>query len=422
MTSRGWSLAADVLAEIDRTRAPADRVLKRALRGAPDLDNDERATLARSVHGVRCFERRLRFWLESSGVEPTPSSRIAAYRVAIEGEEPSRICAASGRLLAALHGIRDGAILEPTDPLERLAIRGSIPTWFADRLLGERGPVEAEALVDALNRAGPIAVRANALLITKDRLSARLAAEGKRVAPGRLGKDALRLLGRPDIRGSEAWRSGLFEVQDEGSQLVAEAVGAAPGETVIDLCAGAGGKTLALAASMRDQGRLVAADPDRTRLADLRARLARVRLRSVEPVELRPDGSPILPLPPLPRADRVLVDAPCSQLGTLRRGPDRRWQIDEESAGVFPALQLEILRRGAALVRPGGRLVYATCTVLAAENQRVVEQLLAAETDFAPAPVVPEILPDDAPGQLELLPHRHDTDGFFIAAFERRSR
>jgi 16S rRNA (cytosine967-C5)-methyltransferase len=215
---------------------------------------------------------------------------------------------------------------------------------------------------------------------------------------------------RANVRGLEAWRDGRCEVQDEGSQLLALALGAGPGDRVLDACAGAGGKALALAAAVGPAGRVLACDADQERLGRLGARAARAgvvveRLGAGPPASLRVDGA--------------LVDAPCSALGPLRRGPDLRWRIDPASFAGLPSLQLSLLRAAAGSVRMGGRLVYATCTFRREENEAVALAFEEVEPGWrrtAPAAPAAVLGPD---GFLRTLPHRHGTDGFFAAAWVR---
>lgn len=371
---RAELIAAEALARIEEG-APADRILKRTLRAHPELDNDERRRVAELVHGVRCHLVRL-------------------AHLAERYPQLDRF---------ALYDQRDGLAAEwPAEPVERLRVWASLPGFVATALWGAFAE-EAFAVAETLNTPGPIAIRARG---DREVLAARLTAEGMNVSLGRLAPSALRLSGRPDIRGSAAWREGAFEVQDEASQMVAVAVDARPGESVIDLCAGAGGKTLAMASSMNDTGALWACDVDPARLADLRVRLGRVGSGAVRIVDLRDSEPP-------GGADRVLVDAPCSAVGTWRRGPDRKWRVREPDVEAFARMQLELLRRARALVRVGGRIVYATCTLLPAENEDVAGAFLA-EGGVEPVPVWP-----GESSAVTLRPDAFDTDGFFVAAFVR---
>ncbi|HLM46147.1 MAG TPA: class I SAM-dependent methyltransferase [Myxococcaceae bacterium] len=293
-----------------------------------------------------------------------------------------------------------------------LALRYSLPDWLADHFSRELGPA-AEELCAHLNVPGPITLRVNPLRTTREALAERLRSEGVGTRPGVLSPLALHVVGpRPNLYGLASLREGLFEVQDEGSQLLGLLVEARPGETVLDLCAGAGGKTLQLGAAMEDRGRLLAYDVDAERLDRLMQRCSRAGLSHVQVLRAPPEG--VL-------ADRVLVDAPCSELGSLRRGPDLRFRIDPSVLVELPRVQRDILERARRLVRPGGRLVYATCTVNRAENEDVVLGFLREAPEFRPvAPGAGWLDPSCVrEGFLFCAPHPHGTDGFFAAVLER---
>ncbi|MGE5047145.1 MAG: RsmB/NOP family class I SAM-dependent RNA methyltransferase, partial [Deltaproteobacteria bacterium] len=281
-----------------------------------------------------------------------------------------------------------------TDAPLRLADRWSVPDWLEAHLLSELGD-DAAAFCAAVAVPGPVCLRANRLLCTREELARRLAGEGIETLPGILAPDALHVQGRnPNLFGSQAWRDGLFEPQDEGSQLVGMLVEPSAGETVLDLCAGAGGKSLLLAA----QGaRVLAHDPDGARTARLRTRA--VRAHAAGHIEVVP--APVA-------AERVLVDAPCSELGTLRRGPDARWRIDPAQLASLPALQGELLETAAALARQ--RIVYATCTVRRAENEEVALRFERAHPELRRTRT------------LRLMPHLEGTDGFFAVVWDRLRR
>ena len=269
------------------------------------------------------------------------------------------------------------------------------------------GLVRAELDAEALNQRAPLTIRANALKTTCDALAAALAAEGARVEPTPYSPDGLTFTSRTNVFALAAFKQGLFEVQDEGSQLIAEACNARPGQIVVDACAGAGGKSLALAAAMQNKGRLVACDRDGRRLDEFRLRSRRAGVHNWE-ARTVPEGSAgerrIGDLRGM--ADVVLVDAPCSGLGSLRRNPDA-------------------LARYSDLVRPGGLLVYATCSINRAENEDVGAAFLAAHPGFSPEPV--STLLGEARAKeigarehdLQLLPDRHGTDGFYLTGFRR---
>ena len=366
--------------------AAAERVLDRFLRSRRDLDGRGRQAAAEAIFGVGLWRRRLRF---HAGDAAPPLLLLASLLRDLSGrDDAERLCA-----------LPSGALPPPVAPPTELATRHSLPDWLAAILVREVGD-EAPLLADALSLPGPVFLRVNRARIAPEALAARLAAEGIETRPTRLAPDGLEVLSpRPNLLALPAYREGLLEVQDEGSQLVGEAVGALPGETVLDLCAGAGGKTLQLAAAVGPAGRVHACDPDAARLARLRTRAGRAGAAVTIHGPEAPGGL---------LADRVLVDAPCSELGTLRRGPDLRFRIDPASFAALPALQLSILERAAGHVRSGGRLVYATCTLRREEDEEVARAFEERWPDFTRG---------DSP--LRLWPHRHGTDGFFAASWAR---
>lgn len=344
----------------------AERALARLLRANP-LSSSERATLSRWVLGTSVLRANLAFRLQRADLPAAPADLIRAYRTVLAGEP-----------LLELPEPR-----WPADPVERLTVEASLPRWLAELWVAEQGFERARSLALAMNAPGPTTLRANALKTTRDALAETLRAQNIHTEPGRRAPNALHVIGRANLWGSDAWRAGLFEVQDEGSQLIIEACGAKPGERWLDLCAGSGGKTLGLAAA---GARVLACDVDGKKLENLAARVKRagapnVELRALEPEReheaLRGE-----------RFDGVLVDAPCSELGILRRHPDSRWRITPDSIAPLPALQKRLL----AIAREhGARSVYATCTVRRAENEDVA-----------------------GPGR-QLRPDVEGTDAFFIA-------
>lgn len=403
-------IVVDALSLIEARRATVDRVAKATLRAHPELDGPGRARVARGLHGTRCFEARLRWQLTQVGLPQTPSLRWAAYRVDVLREAARDVAEA-----LSMPGIigplsRLGRVTWPTDPVARLATERSLPRWIAQAWLRRYGPTRAHRLAAALSEAGPITLRASRRHGGREALAERLASRGVRTHETPLAPDGLRALHRFDIRGDEAWTSGAFEVQDEGSQLIAAAVDARPGQTVLDLCAGSGGKTLALADHMQDEGALHAADVDEARLADLKGRTRRRNLSCVK--------AHVLPNAALPSGcDRVLVDAPCSALGTWRRGPDRRWHTREAEVRALAHLQSELLDQGFARLSRGGRIVYATCTLLEAENQDNARRFEARHPSLERVPCLPSQF--GGAHEVELAPDHHDTDGFYIAAWQR---
>lgn len=375
--------------------AAAERILDRFLRANPGLDAAGRRAVAEAVFGVGLWRRRLRF---HAGGEASPRILLACLLRDLAGRsDAARIC-----------DVAPDALPPALPPPEDLGLRYSLPAWLARTIAREAGP-EAPLLADALDLPGPVFLRANRARIGREAIASRLRAEGVETRPTRLAPDGLEVTSpRPNLLGLPSHREGLLEVQDEGSQLLGEALGARPGERVLDLCAGAGGKALQLAAAVGPGGEVHACDPDPGRLERLRTRAERAGAR----VALHGAEAPAGLL-----ADRVLVDAPCSELGALRRGPDQRFRIDPAAFGALPAVQLGILARAARHVRPGGRLVHATCTFRREENEEVALAFEEAHPGFRREDALPGLAGPD--GFLRLWPHRHGTDGFFAAAWVR---
>lgn len=405
MTVAADQVAARIVACVDavlRGGQPHERALRTALRG---LDAAARATVKHRALSTIVLSRRLAFLAAQAGLDDAPAHLVAVHARVLEGLSVDDAAAAGtldddDRLL--LTAVDPARAPWPADPVLRLAVQGSLPDWIAAGFVRDYGLPQARELVDAGNRPGPVVLRANVARIQRDALAERLAGEGVHTQPTSMSPWGLRVVGRANLFGLATWREGLFEVQDEASQLVALAVDPGGDDVVVDLCAGRGGKALALAPRC---ARVVCCDVDARALADLAVRVRRAQVHNVVVVA---DASP--------GADAVLVDAPCSSLGTLRRSPDRRWRDTEVQADAWPAVQRALLRRAVALCRPGGRVVYATCTLRRAENEDVVDAVLQdGLVTAAPLRVGPR---PDAPSTT-LTPHEHGTDGFFIAALRR---
>jgi len=374
---------------------PAERVLDRTLRSHRLLSREQRQVLAEAVFNVALWRRRLAFHLGAS--EASGSELLCAFLAQLVGL-PSDVA-------ARLSGLETPPEFVSGEP-SSLASRYSLPDWLAEHFTREWGDAAGDFCAH-LNVPGPITLRANLLKTRREDLQARLRAEGVETRPGALSPLALQVVGpKPNLYGLDSLREGLFEVQDEGSQGIGLLVEARPGETVLDLCAGAGGKTLLLGAAMENRGRLLAYDPDAGRLDRLLQRSSRAGLSIVHVLRSPPEGL---------LADRVLVDAPCSELGSLRRGPDLRFRLEPGALSELPPVQRDLLARARRLVRPGGRLVYATCTVNRAENEDVVHDFLQAAPEFQLVPA------EGSEGFWVRAPHLQGTDGFFAAVFERRA-
>jgi 16S rRNA (cytosine967-C5)-methyltransferase len=303
--------------------------------------------------------------------------------------------------------------------------RHNLPPWLAEALEAQLGE-DFWPLVDSLQHTAGLDVRVNTLQAKRADVQAELEKNGIAVMPTPFSPWGLRMNAKPNLSKLTLFEKGVIEVQDEGSQLLALLLDAKRGEMVADFCAGAGGKTLALGAAMRNTGRLYAFDTSAHRLEAMKPRLARSGLSNIHPVAIaheRDDRIKRL----RGKMDRVLVDAPCTGLGTLRRNPDLKWRQTPEAVAELTVKQAAILASAARLLKPGGRLVYATCSLLPAENEEIAQAFSAAHPNFKPL-LVKDLLTDFEVSQpedlctpdglyLRLWPHRHGTDGFFAAAW-----
>jgi 16S rRNA (cytosine967-C5)-methyltransferase len=307
-------------------------------------------------------------------------------------------------------------------------LRHNLPDWLAGALRGQLDEAQFDRLAAALLQPAPLDLRVNVLKAKREEVQQTLQGAGIDVVATPYSPWGLRVAGWPAISALPAFRAGLFEVQGEGSQLLALLLDAHRGEMVVDFCAGAGGKTLALGAAMRNTGRLYAFDTSGHRLHALKARVARSGLSNVHTVQIAHERDERIKRL-AGKVDRVLVDAPCSGLGTLRRNPDLKWRQSPATVALLRQQQQTILGGAATLVRPGGRLVYATCSLLELENEDAARtfgqahpqfETVAAAQALAQARVAPadELVEGD---WLRLWPHRHHTDGFFAAVWQRKS-
>src|SRR5437762_918129 len=302
------------------------------------------------------------------------------------------------------------------------AIAADLPDWLWEWLCAVYGEPEAAALARSFQTPAPLDLRVNPLRTTREKALAALHDEGLDATATPFAPLGIRVAGRPSLVKHPLLADGRVEVQDEGSQLVGHLVAPRRSDMVVDFCAGAGGKTLLLGALMRSQGRLYAFDVNAKRLAQLTPRLARSGLSNVHPQVIAHEHD--VKVKRLARKiDRVLVDAPCSGFGTLRRNPDLKWRQSESAIRELAAKQARLLAAAAGLVKPGGRLVYATCSVLPDENEAIVEGFLAAHPEFALGNAAAELaraeIALDTGPMLRLYPHRHGCDGFFAAVLER---
>ncbi|MBL8312966.1 MAG: RsmB/NOP family class I SAM-dependent RNA methyltransferase [Rubrivivax sp.] len=414
-------LTTELLRSVLKLDAPADGLVSMFFRKHRDLGARERHTLAETTYAV--LRQRLLYQHLAAGGKfndkGPPERRLAI--LAWQGNEAflrGALTAQEQSWLADVQKIDRAALPEK--------LRHNLPDWLANPLRESLGE-GFWPLVEELARPAPLDLRVNALKAKRDEVQAALAEAGIMAEPTPYSPWGLRIQGKPALSKLPLFTQGLVEVQDEGSQLLAALVDAKRGEMVVDFCAGAGGKTLALGAAMRNTGRLYAFDVSGHRLESLKPRLARSGLSNVHPAQIaheRDDRIKRL----AGKIDRVLVDAPCSGLGTLRRNPDLKWRHSPKALEELQAKQLAILAGAARLLKPGGRLVYATCSLLAQENERVAEAFnKQSGAEFEPveaaaalqAARVGEPAALVAGPYLRLWPHRHHTDGFFAAVWQR---
>ena len=406
--------AAELIKLILRFDHPADAVVSRFFR-EHRLGPRERATLAETAYAV--LRKKILFtYLAQSG------SGSLERRLAILGFAAER-----DFLFSALNPVEKQWLqrcdqVQPSDLMD--LHRHNLPQWLVDPLKAQLGE-QFDALAESLTRPAGLDLRVNLIKAKRAEVQKELARLGLAAEPTPHSPWGLRLADKPPLTQLDLFKEGAIEVQDEGSQLLALLLDARRGEMVVDFCAGAGGKTLAIGATMRNTGRLYAFDTSAHRLDALKPRLARSGLSNVHPVVLaheRDDRIKRL----AGKIDRVLVDAPCSGLGTLRRNPDLKWRQSPKAIEEMALKQQAILSSAARLLKPGGRLVYATCSVLREENAAIAQAFGQAHPQFEPLPVEAHLSGVDqasdlcAGGYLRLWPHRHQTDGFFAAVWQRR--
>jgi 16S rRNA (cytosine967-C5)-methyltransferase len=431
------ALALEIAAETRAEWGFASEIIARSFRAHRELSSGDRRRISETVYGLVRMDRRLDAILEelaghrTAAAELGPVARDELKLLVFEGREglPLEALQAEGaRLLRQevdfSRALGEDAGLDRRTGLEREAVRLSVPTWILEMLSNDFGPTGGPALAESMNHRAPMALRVNTARVSREDLTRRLAEEHVIARPAVLSPAGLVLETRVNAFGLSAFQEGLFEVMDEGSQLVADLVAPPPGGRVVDACAGAGGKTLAIGASMANKGRVLALDTDGKKLEELRRRARRAGLTNVAARAVTGEGT-VLPAEARVGAwDRVLVDAPCSGLGTLRRNPEARWRLTPQAVRAFPARQIALMVTYAPLCAVGGRLIYATCSVVEDENEGVVRRFLAERDDFVRVPVK-EIWGRERAAaigdglSLRLYPHVHDTDGFFAAVLRR---
>ncbi|WP_228720649.1 RsmB/NOP family class I SAM-dependent RNA methyltransferase [Nitrogeniibacter mangrovi] len=380
--------AAALLAQVLRFELPADTVVQQYLKRERRLGARDRARLSDLVFGCLRHLPRLRV---VAGADADAAALVEAW---LDGGWTSLDAATLDRASAA-----------------------DMPAWLLAAWPWQDA-AEAQAMAEAFNVPAPLDLRVNIAKAKRDAVQAALARDGIETEAGRWSPHALRVMGKPALQRHPLMNDGTLEVQDEGSQLLGFLLAPRRGELVVDFCAGAGGKALHMGAMMRNAGRIHAFDVSAGRLSALSLRARRAGLSIVHPMAITDERDTRLGRL-AGKADRVLVDAPCSGLGTLRRAPDLKWRQGPEDVHARAAVQSAILESAARLVKPGGVLVYATCSMLAEENEQVVDRFVAAHEAFRLEPCRPVLekqgvaLPADERDALHLDPLHHDTDAFY---------
>jgi len=418
--------AIDLLESLAATGGPVDRTLSGYFRQRRYAGSKDRKAIAERVYGVLRCRARLD-WRYGAGGEAR--SLVAAHlhhadKLAVD--EIAALFDGSAYGPAPLSAVEAARLDTPADAaVEPDWVVGNYPAWLDDELTRSLGADKLTEMA-VCNERAPLDLRVNTLRTTRDKVLAALRADGFEAVAGVWSPWAVRLPTGTRVDRHRLFTAGHIEVQDEASQLVALLCAATPNQQVIDFCAGAGGKTLALAAAMQNRGQVHALDTDAARLRRLKPRLDRAGVRNVQMRPLTgPDDEWLQQN--AGQADRVLVDAPCSGSGTWRRNPDACWRLSSDELAGYTEVQRKILDAAATLVKPGGRLIYATCSMLRCENEEQADAFQARHDVFSPllvSEVWRDVLPGDTPGDgrcLRLSPAGQGTDGFFLAIFERQA-
>lgn len=406
--------AAHALSRVLAFTYPADAVLSRYFRERHVLGPQDRAFIAETVFGVL----RRKMLLDHIAPGATPMQLVLLWL--------TRIAGFSSRDISALCSAEESDWLNARRAQSAmgypLSVEADLPQWVVDRLLAAHDADFIRALGRALQEPAPLDLRVNTLRGNRDAVLTTLNKGGIPAAAAPWSPIGIRVQGKPSINRHPLFASGTVEVQDEGSQLLGYLLAPRRSDLVIDFCAGAGGKTLMLGAMMNSQGRLYAFDISQKRLDRFKPRLKRSGLSNVHPLVIAHENDTKVKRL-AGKIDRVLVDAPCSGLGTLRRNPDLKFRQSPESVAKLVVKQAAILKSAARLVKPGGRLVYATCSLLAEENSGIVMAFLAAHPEFRTLNcgelLERQGIPLETGEHLQLWPQLHQTDGFFAAALER---
>jgi 16S rRNA (cytosine967-C5)-methyltransferase len=419
----------EILEKAAGSRIPLDSTVGDYMRARRYIGSKDRADIAERVYKISRARARLSWWLEKFRAEDTPRNRVLAFAALAENKAPGELASMfSGEKFAPaeltdaergfVYALPAGSGIDSAEMPE--GVRIECPPQY-EAALKEYFGKDFESEMAAMIASAPLDLRVNVWRGTREEAQASLAKDDVKTAPTPFSPWGLRAGNKAFLSQTKAFVKGAVEIQDEGSQLIAHMCAVQPGQHVLDYCAGAGGKTMALAAAMKNKGRIVAMDIEANRLEKARPRFRRAGVHDI--IETRPlsdEKSRKWLRRQKESFDAVLLDVPCSGTGTWRRNPDMRWRSYGPSLEELLVTQSEILEKVAKAVKPGGRLVYATCSLLPAENEEQVEKFLAAHPEFKPLEVAEELRDGKSP-YMRLTPKRHNTDGFFAAVLVRQA-
>lgn len=403
-----------VLADVLSNTGPADVKLGLFFKQHRDLGTKDRAFVAESVYGVLRRKAFLMYVAEGND----PRKLLLAYLIRVLGTSTRDLSEVlNTQQMEWAHAIK----AKKTEDMTK-AEKADLPEWFWDKLVVQYGEEEALAIARSFHQQASLDLRVNIIKASREDVIAKFQSEKTEIKPTPYAPYGLRMPQKMTISKHPFFIDGKIEVQDEGSQLLAQLVAPRRGEMIADFCAGAGGKSLAIGALMRNSGRIYAFDVSEKRLQNLGIRLKRSGLSNLHSQVISSEADPKLKRL-FGKFDRVLVDAPCSGLGTLRRNPDLKWRQQPKDVEELTFKQTNILARASKLVKAGGRLIYATCSLLRDENEQIAEAFLQSNPEFrlvsANTILAQQEIELDTGEYLKLLPHLHQTDGFFAAVFER---
>jgi 16S rRNA (cytosine967-C5)-methyltransferase len=429
----------EILTELDRTTLPPDKLIAEFFKERKYLGSHDRRFIAEAFFGIVRHKRMLEFLLDAyqedcpqtSPINQLPGKYLALYLLysllSDQSPSPEQIVPLSYWKMyfpaieldqfISWNARQRSSDLRQVGEVERMGIRFSFQDWMVREWMDVLG-VETPVMLDSLNQQAPVTLRVNTLMTGRDECRSRLQSEGIDTEPTNISPVGLIATKRFNAQSTCAFRDGWYEVQDEGSQFISIFADSHPGTIVIDACAGAGGKTLHIAEIMNNQGEVIAFDIDKNKLLELKTRSERGGHRIITTTVRTDDGIASLRM----KADLVLVDAPCSGTGTIRRNPGVKWRVSEQMVQKFSRDQIKILSDYSQCVKPGGRLVYSTCSLIRRENEFVVGEFLKTHTDFIPSIsdlAVPGCTLAPPSPFVYLYPHRTGTDGFFIAMMKR---